>query len=274
MKKIFSILLILLLFTGCSNKTEVKEIDPEKISMLVAYDADHHVVSTVVYYDGKEVKKVELNNPNEVDYYVKNLRYSADGFMLESENYDKDMNLTSAARFEAKDGDYTAYKKTDKDGNVTEEITSEFDDEGHIASQDYIFGNSNTHVMYSYDDNGNLIKEEGGYYDEDGELVLTDYFIYEYDGNKVTTYFNSLEDESSSYVNVTEYNGNKYNYKSEKYDLDNNLISVTTVEAYDNLIDKSYKLTDAQGNIQKEYRHDEYGAIVYMNLNGTVYEAK
>ena len=274
MKKIFSILLILLLFTGCSNKTEVKEIDPEKISMLVAYDADHHVVSTVVYYDGKEVEKVELNNPNEVDYYVKNLRYSADGFILESENYDKDMNLTSAAKFEAKDGDYTAYKKTDKDGNVTEEITSEFDDEGHIASQDYIFGNSNTHVMYSYDDNGNLIKEEGGYYDEDGELVLTDYFIYEYDGNKVTTYFNSLEDESSSYINVTEYNGNKYNYKSEKYDLDNNLISVTTVEAYDNLIDKSYKLTDAQGNVQKEYRHDEYGAIVYMNLNGTVYEAK
>ena len=274
MKKIFSILLILLLFTGCSNKTEVKEIDPEKISMLVAYDADHNVVSTVVYYDGEEVEKVELNNPNEVDYYVKNLRYSADGFVLESENYDKDMNLTSAARFEVKDGDYTAYKKTDKDGNVTEEITSEFDDEGHIASQDYIIGNSTTHVMYAYDDNGNLIKEEGGYYDEDGELVLTDYFIYEYDGDKVTAYYNSLEDESSSYINVTEYNGNKYNYKSEKYDLDNNLISVTTVEAYDNLIDKSYKLTDAQGNVQKEYRHDEYGAIVYLNLNGTVYEAK
>lgn len=274
MKKIFSILLILLLFTGCSNKTEVKEIDPEKISMLVAYDADHNVVSTVVYYDGKELKKVELNNPNEVDYYVKNLRYSADGFMLESENYDKDMNLTSAVKFEVKDGNYTAYKTTDKGGNVTGEMTSVFDDEGHIASQDYIFGNSNTHVMYSYDDNGNLIKEEGGYYDEDGELVLTDYFIYEYDGNKVTTYFNSLEDESGSYVNVTEYNGNKYNYKTEKYDLDNNLISVTTVESYDNLIDKSYKLTDAQGNVQKEYRHDEYGAIVYMNLNGTVYEAK
>ena len=274
MKKIFSILLILLLFTGCSNKVEVKEINPEKISKLVAYDADHHVVSTVVYYDGKEVKKVELNNPNEVDYYVKNLRYSADGFVLESENYDKDMNLTSAARFEVKDGNYTVYKTTDKDGNVTGEMTSEFDDEGHIASQDYIFGNSNTHVMYSYDDNGNLIKEEGGYYDEDGELVLTDYFIYEYDGDKLTAYYNSLEDESSSYVNVTEYNGNKYNYKSEKYDLDNNLISVTTVEAYDNLIDKSYKLTDAQGNIQKEYRHDEYGAIVYLNLNGTVYEAK
>lgn len=274
MKKIFSILLILLLFTGCSNKTEVKEIDPEKISMLVAYDADHNVVSTVVYYDGKELKKVELNNPNEVDYYVKNLRYSADGFMLESENYDKDMNLTSAVKFEVKDGNYTAYKTTDKGGNVTGEMTSVFDDEGHIASQDYIFGNSNTHVMYSYDDNGNLIKEEGGYYDEDGELVLTDYFIYEYDGNKVTTYFNSLEDESSSYVNVTEYNGNKYNYKTEKYNLDNNLISVTTVESYDNLIDKSYKLTDAQGNVQKEYRHDEYGAIVYMNLNGTVYEAK
>ena len=274
MKKIFSILLILLLFTGCSNKTEVKEIDPEKISMLVAYDADHNVVSTVVYYDGEEVEKVELNNPNEVDYYVKNLRYSADGFMLESENYDKDMNLTSAVKFEVKDGNYTVYKTTDKDGNVTGEMTSVFDDEGHIASQDYIFGNSNTHVMYAYDDNGNLIKEEGGYYDEDGELVLTNYFIYEYDGDKITTYYNSLEDESSSYINVTEYNGNKYNYKSEKYDLDNNLISVTTVEAYDNLIDKSYKLTDAQGNIQKEYRHDEYGAIVYMNLNGTVYEAK
>ena len=274
MKKIFSILLILLLFTGCSNKTEVKEIDPEKISMLVAYDADHNVVSTVVYYDGEEVEKVELNNPNEVDYYVKNLRYSADGFMLESENYDKDMNLTSAVKFEVKDGNYTVYKTTDKDGNVTGEMTSVFDDEGHIASQDYIFGNSNTHVMYAYDDNGNLIKEEGGYYDEDGELVLTNYFIYEYDGDKITTYYNSLEDESSSYINVTEYNGNKYNYKSEKYDLDNNLISVTTVETYDNLIDKSYKLTDAQGNIQKEYRHDEYGAIVYMNLNGTVYEAK
>ena len=274
MKKIFSILLILLLFTGCSNKTEVKEIDPEKISMLVAYDADHNVVSTVVYYDGEEVEKVEFNNPNEVDYYVKNLRYSADGFILESENYDKDMNLTSAAKFEAKDGDYTAYKTTDKDGNVTGEMTSVFDDEGHIASQDYIFGNSTTHVMYAYDDNGNLIKEEGGYYDEDGELVLTNYFIYEYDGDKITTYYNSLEDESSSYINVTEYNGNKYNYKSEKYDLDNNLISVTTVESYDNLIDKSYKLTDAQGNVQKEYRHDEYGAIVYMNLNGTVYEAK
>ena len=274
MKKIFSILLILLLFTGCSNKTEVKEIEPEKISKLVAYDADHNVVSTVVYYDGKEVKKVELNNPNEVDYYVKNLRYSENGFMLESENYDKDMNLTSAAKLELKDDDYIAYKTTDKDGNVTGEMTSEFDDDGHIASQDYIFGNSNMHVMYSYDDNGNLIKEEGGYYDEDGELVMTDYFIYEYDGDKVTTYYNSLEDESSSYINVTEYNGNKYNYKSEKYDLDNNLISVTIVESYDNLIDKSYKLTDAKGNIQKEYRYDEYGAIVYLNLNGTVYEAK
>ena len=148
MKKIFSILLILLLFTGCSNKTEVKEIDPEKISMLVAYDADHNVVSTVVYYDGKEVKKVELNNPNEVDYYVKNLRYSENGFMLESENYDKDMNLTSAAKLELKDDDYIAYKTTDKDGNVTGEMTSEFDDDGHIASQDYIFGNSNMHVMY------------------------------------------------------------------------------------------------------------------------------
>ena len=51
MKKLFSILFIFLLFTGCSNKAAVKEIEPEKISMLVSYDSDSVPVSTVVYYD-------------------------------------------------------------------------------------------------------------------------------------------------------------------------------------------------------------------------------
>ena len=99
MKKLFSILFIFLLFTGCSNKAAVKEIEPEKISMLASYDSDGVPVSTVVYYDDKEVKKIELNNSNEIDYYVKRFNYNDQGNFTQTETYDADMNLTAEAEF-------------------------------------------------------------------------------------------------------------------------------------------------------------------------------
>ena len=128
--------------------------------------------------------------------------------------------------------------------------------------------------MFSYDDNDRLIKEESGTVEDDGELTMNSYTVYEYEGDKVIAYNNNLDDESLSDITVTEYYGNKFNYKKETYDLDNKLISTETVETYDNLITKSYKYTHAVDNREYEYRFDEYGAVIYFNNYGTVYEAK
>ena len=274
MKKLFSILFIFLLFTGCSNKAAVKEIEPEKISMLVSYDSDSVPVSTVVYYDDKEVKKIELNNSNEIDYYVKRFNYNDQGNFTQTETYDADMNLTAEAEFGYQDDIIVYYCSKDENGNVKAELTTEYDDKGLISTQDYVFFGNKTHVMFSYDDNNRLIKEESGTVEDDGELTMSSYTVYEYEGDKVIAYNNNLDDESLSDITVTEYYGNKFNYKKETYDLDNKLISTETVETYDNLITKSYKYTHAVDNREYEYRFDEYGAVIYFNNYGTVYEAK
>ncbi|MGN1404689.1 MAG: hypothetical protein ACI4WM_00345 [Erysipelotrichaceae bacterium] len=274
MKKLFSILLILLLFTGCSNKAEVKEIEPEKVSMLTSYDSDGVPVSTVVYYDGKEVKKIELNNSNEIDYYVKRFDYNDQGNFTHTETYDADMNLTSTGEFGYQDDIIVYYCSKDESGNVKVELTTEYDDKGLISTQDYLFFGTKNHVMFFYDDNDRLIKEESGTIEDDGELTMDSYTVYEYEGDKVIAYNNNLDDESLSDITVTEYYGNMFNYKKETYDLDNKLISTETVETYDNLISKSYKYTSVLDNREYEYRYDEYGAVIYFNNYGTVYEAK
>lgn len=276
MKKLIILFVALMMLSGCSAKKETvaEEIKPEKISMLASYDSDGVPVSIVVYYDDKEVKKIELNNSNEIDYYVKRFNYNDQGNFTQTETYDADMNLTTEAEFGYQDDIIVYYCSKDESGNVKVELTTEYDDKGLISTQDYVFFGNKTHVMFSYDDNDRLIKEELGTIEDDGELTMNSYTVYEYEGDKVIAYNNNLDDESLSDITVTEYFGNKFNYKKETYNLDNKLISTEIVETYDNLITKSYKHTDAVDNREYEYRFDEYGAVIYFNNYGTVYEAK
>ena len=272
MKKLFSILFIFLLFTGCSNKAAVKEIEPEKISMLVSYDSDGVPVSTVVYYDGKEVKTVKLSNPNEV-YSYRNYKYNSYFKKKEIADYDKDMNLLSTQYFEYEGDNLISSLKTDINGKVLSEVVSETED-GNVTRQDFIYEDLHTVVLYSYDDNNELIKMETGTVDENGEITMNSYDVIEKEGDAYVNYYNSLDDEADSRIMSIEYGDNKSNYLMYTYSLDKKLLYTSEAETYDNLVEKSFVVKDGNGNVTMEYRYDEYGAITRYVNDGTVYEAK
>ena len=160
MKKLIILFVALMMLSGCSAKKETvaEEIKPEKIELLVAEDENGDTVSTVVYYDGKEVKTVKLSNPNEV-YSYRNYKYNSYFKKKEIADYDKDMNLLSTQYFEYEGDNLISSLKTDINGKVLSEVVSETED-GNVTRQDFIYEDQHTVVLYSYDDNNELISED------------------------------------------------------------------------------------------------------------------
>ena len=274
MKKLIILFVALMMLSGCSAKKETvaEEIKPEKIELLVAEDENGDTVSTVVYYDGKEVKTVELSNPNEVDSY-RQYKYNSHFKKKEIADYDKDMNLLSTQYFEYEGDNLISSLKTDINGKVLSEVVSETED-GNVTRQDFIYEDLHTVVLYSYDDNNELIKMETGTVDENGEITMNSYDVIEKEGDAYVNYYNSLDDEADSRIMSIEYGDNKSNYLMYTYSLDKKLLYTSEAETYDNLVEKSFVVKDGNGNVTMEYRYDEYGAITRYVNDGTVYEAK
>ena len=261
MKKLIILFVALMMLSGCSAKKETvaEEIKPEKIELLVAEDENGDTVSTVVYYDGKEVKTVKLSNPNEV-YSYRMYKYNSYFKKKEIADYDKDMNLLSTQYFEYEGDNLISSLKTDINGKVLSEVVSETED-GNVTRQDFIYEDLHTVVLYSYDDNNELIKMETG-------------TVVEKEGDAYVNYYNSLDDEADSRIMSIEYGDNKSNYLMYTYSLDKKLLYISEAETYDNLVEKSFVVKDGNGNVTMEYRYDEYGAITRYVNDGTVYEAK
>lgn len=274
MKKLIILFVALMMLSGCSAKKETvaEEIKPEKIELLVAEDENGDTVSTVVYYDGKEVKTVKLSNPNEV-YSYRNYMYNSYFKKKEITDYDKDMNLLSTQYFEYEGDNLISSLKTDINGKVLSEVVSETED-GNVTRQDFIYEDQHTVVLYSYDDNNELIKMETGTVDENGEITMNSYDVIEKEGDAYVDYHNSLDDEADSRIMSIEYGDNKSNYLMYIYSLDKKLLYISEAETYDNLVEKSFVVKDGNGNVTTEYRYDEYGAITRYVNDGTVYEAK
>ena len=274
MKKLIILFVALMMLSGCSAKKETvaEEIKPEKIELLVAEDENGEPVSTVVYYDGKEVKTVKLSNPNEVDSY-RNYKYNSYFKKKEIADYDKDMNLLSTQYFEYEGDNLISSLKTDINGKVLSEVVSETED-GNVTRQDFIYEDQHIVVLYSYDDNNELIKMETGTVDENGEITMNSYDVIEKEGDAYVNYYNSLDDEADSRIMSIEYGDNKSNYLMYTYSLDKKLLYTSEAETYDNLVEKSFVVKDGNGNVTMEYRYDEYGAITRYVNDGTVYETK
>ena len=274
MKKLIILFVALMMLSGCSAKKETvaEEIKPEKIELLVAEDENGEPVSTVVYYDGKEVKTVKLSNPNEV-YSYRNYKYNSYFKKKEIADYDKDMNLLSTQYFEYEGDNLISSLKTDINGKVLSEVVSETED-GNVTRQDFIYEDQHTVVLYSYDDNNELIKMETGTVDENGEITMNSYDVVEKEGDAYVNYYNSLDDEADSRIMHIEYGDNKSNYLMYTYSLDKKLLYTSEAETYDNLVEKSFVVKDGNGNVTMEYRYDEYGAITRYVNDGTVYETK
>ena len=274
MKKLIILFVALMMLSGCSAKKETvaEEIKPEKIELLVAEDENGDTVSTVVYYDGKEVKTVKLSNPNEVDSY-RNYKYNSYFKKKEIADYDKDMNLLSTQYFEYEGDNLISSLKTDINGKVLSEVVSETED-GNVTRQDFIYEDQHIVVLYSYDDNNELIKMETGTVDENGEITMNSYDVIEKEGDAYVDYYNSLDDEADSRIMHIEYGDNKSNYLMYTYSLDKKLLYTSEAETYDNLVEKSFVVKDGNGNVTMEYRYDEYGAITRYVNDGTVYETK
>ncbi len=274
MKKLIILFVALTMLSGCSAKKETvaEEIKPEKIELLVAEDENGDTVSTVVYYDGKEVKTVKLSNPNEVDSY-RMYKYNSYFMKKEIADYDKDMNLLSTQYFEYEGDNLISSLKTDINGKVLSEVVSETED-GNVTRQDFIYEDLHIVLLYSYDDNNELIKMETGTVDENGEITMNYYDVVEKEGDAYVDYRNSLDDEADSRIMHIEYGDNKSNYLMYTYSLDKKLLYTSEAETYDNLVEKSFVVKDGNGNVITEYRYDEYGAITRYVNDGTVYEAK
>ena len=274
MKKLIILFVALMMLSGCSAKKETvaEEIKPEKIELLVAEDENGEPVSTVVYYDGKEVKTVKLSNPNEVDSY-RMYKYNSYFKKKEIADYDKDMNLLSTQYFEYEGDNLISSLKTDINGKVLSEVVSETED-GNVTRQDFIYEDLHIVLLYSYDDNNELIKMETGTVDENGEITMNYYDVVEKEGDAYVDYRNSLDDEADSRIMHIEYGDNKSNYLMYTYSLDKKLLYISEAETYDNLVEKSFVVKDGNGNVTTEYRYDEYGAITRYVNDGTVYEAK
>lgn len=274
MKKLIILFVALMMLSGCSAKKETvaEEIKPEKIELLVAEDENGEPVSTVVYYDGKEVKTVKLSNPNEVDSY-RMYKYNSYFKKKEIADYDKDMNLLSTQYFEYEGDNLISSLKTDINGKVLSEVVSETED-GNVTRQDFIYEDLHIVLLYSYDDNNELIKMETGTVDENGEITMNYYDVVEKEGDAYVDYRNSLDDEADSRIMHIEYGDNKSNYLMYIYSLDKKLLYTSEAETYDNLVEKSFVVKDGNGNVTTEYRYDEYGAITRYVNDGTVYEAK
>ena len=274
MKKLIILFVALMMLSGCSAKKETvaEEIKPEKIELLVAEDENGETVSTVVYYDGKEVKTVKLSNPNEVDSY-RNYKYNSYFKKKEIADYDKDMNLLSTQYFEYEGDNLISSLKTDINGKVLSEVVSETED-GNVTRQDFIYEDLHTVVLYSYDDNNELIKMETGTVDENGEITMNSYDVIEKEGDAYVNYYNSLDDEADSRIMHIEYGDNKSNYLMYTYSLDKKLLYTSEAETYDNLVEKSFVVKDGNENVTMEYRYDEYGAVIYWNYGDHIYEAE
>ena len=274
MKKLIILFVALMMLSGCSAKKETvaEEIKPEKIELLVAEDENGETVSTVVYYDGKEVKTVKLSNPNEVDSYRK-YKYNSYFMKKEIADYDKDMNLLSTQYFEYEGDNLISSLKTDINGKVLSEVVSETED-GNVTRQDFIYEDLHTVVLYSYDDNNELIKMETGTVDENGEITMNSYDVVEKEGDTYVDYHNSLDDEADSRIMYIEYGDNKSNYLMYTYSLDKKLLYISEAETYDNLVEKSFVVKDGNENVTMEYRYDEYGAVIYWNYGDHIYEAE
>ena len=274
MKKLIILFVALMMLSGCSAKKETvaEEIKPEKIELLVAEDENGETVSTVVYYDGKEVKTVKLSNPNEVDSY-RNYKYNSYFKKKEIADYDKDMNLLSTQYFEYEGDNLISSLKTDINGKVLSEVVSETED-GNVTRQDFIYEDQHIVVLYSYDDNNELIKMETGTVDENGEITMNSYDVVEKEGDTYVDYHNSLDDEADSRIMYIEYGDNKSNYLMYTYSLDKKLLYISEAETYDNLVEKSFVVKDGNENVTMEYRYDEYGAVIYWNYGDHIYEAE
>lgn len=244
---------LLIVLCGCTSK-----INPAKISLVEYYDSQYNVVKTDVYYDDKLKDTVKLDNPNDE---VLNATY-----ILGENGKQISVSVENGTSCEYSwTGDIISYSKCNIKGIDTITVDSKIEDEKLVELYEDVNTANPYKTMYSYDDNGKLIKSESGY-GEGENFILSDYQVYEYDDEKTIIYHNSLEEGKDSYIYYRYVDDEGRTLKLERYDLNNKLLYVEEYSFYDNGIMKSSKYSDGEGNVSREIVYNEYGAITkYVN---------
>ena len=244
---------LLIVLCGCTSK-----IDPAKISLVEYYDSQYNVVKTDVYYDDKLKDTVKLDNPND--------EVLSATYILGDNGKQISVSVENGTSCEYSwTGDIISYSKCNIKGIDTITVDSKIEDDKLVELYEDVNTANPYKTMYSYDDNGKLIKSESGY-GEGEDFILSDYQVYEYDDEKTIIYHNSLEEGKDSYIYYRYVDDEGRTLKLERYDLNNKLLYVEEYSFYDNGIMKSSKYSDGEGNVSREIVYNEYGAITkYVN---------
>lgn len=244
---------LLIVLCGCTSK-----INPAKISLVEYYDSQYNVVKTDVYYDDKLKETVKLDNPND--------EVLSATYILGDNGKQISVSVDNGTSCQYKwTGDIISYSKCNIKGIDTITVDSKVEDDKLVELYEDVNTDNPYKTMYSYDDNGKLIKSESGY-GEGEDFILSDYQVYEYDDEKTIIYHNSLEEGKDSYIYYRYVDDEGRTLKLERYDLNNKLLYVEEYSFYDNGIMKSSKYSDGKGNVSREIVYSEYGAITkYVN---------
>lgn len=236
MKKIIALLLVIcvvLSFAACGkDNTPAEEKNTELVEMSLV---------SAIYKDGKPDRKYEYDERGNEKLYI---NYDEDGevFIEESSIYDEmDNKIRSVYTADGKVSENDFKYTYDKNGNILLKLSKEDGDEYSYEYKYDKIGNIKEFVLkengiqqnktkYSYDDNGNKIKED--MYSRNGALVGSS--VYEYD------------EKGNNTLNVFYYNGEE----RQK--------SVYTYDEKGNLIEDVYYEEGGEGSREK-YFYDEKG---------------
>lgn len=171
------------------------EIEPWK-SAEYSYDNNGNVVKKIMLeYDGSVEGETTYEYDAQRNLIKEDYRYNSGEFGISIYNYDGQNNIIN--EIFVSNGYYGCYIDTylyDSNGVCTQKIRVFTDEDGNSI------GASPTYFTYTYDINGNLIKE----LEEDSEIpgyfVITEY-TYDSYGNVLTMYSNDCD----IYVNTVQY---------------------------------------------------------------------
>jgi len=244
--------------------------------LTVYYEGSSPTHETEEFYreDGQVLKKIDIRSPNRADgisaqHLINNYTYDEDGKIvkLEIEEKLRGESISVELNYSMRNDDYVGRGKFyDPDGEVigsmeivygkNKKLIEEkfYDDKGEIESSKLYDKNGRVletidmhfRQVYTYDDNGNKIKNEM-YIDG----MLKQYFEWTYDDNgnsiKVEFYRDGMLEEYSEY----KYEDNKL-VETVDYGIDSNRIMKKT---------GSRKLEERNGNSEKLIHYDENGDV-------------
>ena len=250
MKKIFSLLCVLLCLTGCAGNTPPQETttptDPLHKTVYVhasitqefgasvsktefLFDDKDHVKEVVVYTNGTESKRHSVECDENGNY----VRWVSEDSVME---YDYDElghslgmsmyiggALVSSTQYTWENGLRTSVTTTMNTQNMTQKTVMTYNGAGHLLRQDSYLGDTlHSYSIYATDAQGRTLSITA--YQPDGELLYQQNSVW--NGNTQTT--TTTQDGSVVQTSIMAYDDNGNLLTHTVYNADNELVSKET----------------------------------------------